>query len=108
MSSSRAPKAAPHSQTHAAEAAKTPRPEGRSGTEETTCVRLTRKFAERIDDVDLSDAAVGDQLDLSRRDAEVLIAEGWAERSVHVPGSTADDPHDPADKTRTRKRRHRR
>ena len=42
-------------------------------------VRLTRKYAEAIDGVDLSRADVGDQLSLSPRDAEMLIAEGWAE-----------------------------
>ena len=35
-----------------------------------------------IDGVNLENAAVGDRLDLSRRDADVLIAEGWAERAV--------------------------
>lgn len=42
-------------------------------------VRLTRKYAEAIDGVDLSGADVGDRLTLSPHDAEVLIAEGWAE-----------------------------
>ena len=46
------------------------------------CVRLTRKYADLIDGVDLSSAHVGDRLDLSRHDAEVLIAEGWAERAT--------------------------
>jgi hypothetical protein len=31
-----------------------------------------------IDGVDLEDAVVGDRLELSQRDADVLIAEGWA------------------------------
>jgi hypothetical protein len=44
----------------------------------TTSVRLTRKFAEAIDGVDLSRNQVGDLLDLSVRDARMLIAEGWA------------------------------
>jgi hypothetical protein len=43
------------------------------------CVRLTRKYAAVIDGVDLTNADVGDRLDLSQRDADVLIAEGWAE-----------------------------
>jgi hypothetical protein len=43
---------------------------------------LTRKYAEMIDGVDLTDANVGDELDLSPRDAQVLVAEGWAE---HAP-----------------------
>ena len=44
----------------------------------TTSVRLTRKYAEAIDGVDLSRNQVGDLLDLSARDARMLIAEGWA------------------------------
>ena len=44
----------------------------------TTPVRLTRKYAEAIDGVDLSGNQVGDLLDLSARDARMLIAEGWA------------------------------
>ena len=42
-------------------------------------VRLTRKFAERIDGVDLSNVAVGDVIDLPERKARTLIAEGWGE-----------------------------
>jgi hypothetical protein len=53
------------------------------GTDEVRCVRLTRKYADVIDGVDLSNAHVGDRLDLSPHDAEVLIAEGWAERDTH-------------------------
>jgi hypothetical protein len=42
-------------------------------------VRLTRKLAEMIDGVDLSGRRVGDVLDITRTDADLLIAEGWAE-----------------------------
>src|SRR5688572_26665663 len=42
-------------------------------------VRLTRKYAEMIDGVDLADAHVGDELKLPTHDADMLIAEGWAE-----------------------------
>jgi hypothetical protein len=41
-------------------------------------VRLTRKLAERIDGVDLSDCHVGDALNLPPRKAQLLIAEEWA------------------------------
>jgi hypothetical protein len=44
-------------------------------------VRLTRKYADVIDGVDLSDCHVGDRLPLPPRDARVLLAEGWAERA---------------------------
>ena len=47
---------------------------------QSTSVRLIRKYADMIDGVDLEDADVGDTLDLSKREADVLIAEGWAER----------------------------
>ena len=43
-----------------------------------TSVRLTRKYADAIDGIDLSGTQVGDRLNLSRRDARMLIAEGWA------------------------------
>jgi hypothetical protein len=41
-------------------------------------VRLTRKFANLIDGVDLSHRHAGDELELSDRDARLLILEGWA------------------------------
>ena len=43
-----------------------------------TSVRLTRKFAEAIDGIDLSRNQVGDRLRVSHREARMLIAEGWA------------------------------
>ena len=42
-------------------------------------VRLIRKLAERLNGVDLSKVCVGDVLDLSSKDARILVAEGWAE-----------------------------
>jgi len=42
-------------------------------------VRLIRKYASMIDGVNLEDVSVGDRLELSPHDADVLIAEGWAE-----------------------------
>jgi len=41
-------------------------------------IRLTRKLAECVDGVDLSRSREGDVLDLSRHDANLLVAEGWA------------------------------
>jgi hypothetical protein len=68
-------------------------------------VRLTRKYAEAIDGVDLSRADVGDQLALSRRDAEVLIAEGWAEPTPVPHNRRASDLRAAAaDKHRRRRR----
>jgi hypothetical protein len=42
-------------------------------------VRLTRKFADLINGIDLSKARTGETLDLSPREAGILMAEGWAE-----------------------------
>jgi hypothetical protein len=41
-------------------------------------VRLTHKYAETVDGVDLSAAKVGDYLRLSAREAALLVSEGWA------------------------------
>jgi hypothetical protein len=43
-----------------------------------TRIRLTRKFAERIDGIDLSQRRTGEIMDVSSRDARLLMAEGWA------------------------------
>jgi hypothetical protein len=41
-------------------------------------IRLTRKLAGFLNGVDVSRRRVGDVIDLPRRDAEILLAEGWA------------------------------
>jgi hypothetical protein len=41
-------------------------------------VKLVRKLAERLDDVDLSRSVVGDVLNVSEREGTLLMAEGWA------------------------------
>jgi hypothetical protein len=41
-------------------------------------VWLTRKYAERIDGVDLSGRHIGDRFDLPTIEAELLVAEQWA------------------------------
>jgi CheY-like chemotaxis protein len=46
-------------------------------------VRIIKKFANALDGVDLSRMNAGEILDLSDREARVLIAEGWAE-PVHA------------------------
>ena len=43
-------------------------------------VRLTRKLAESIDGIDLSNRQVGDLILLPSHSARLLIAEGWAEK----------------------------
>ena len=42
-------------------------------------VRLTCKYAEVIDGIDLSSRSVGDRLPLKQDEARLLVAEGWAE-----------------------------
>ena len=49
-------------------------------------IRLTRKFADVLNGVDLSHAHAGEEIELPKRDAQMLIAEGWA-----APASTAND-----------------
>jgi hypothetical protein len=41
-------------------------------------IRLTRRLAACLNGVDLSRSQVGDILTLSERDAEMMLAEGWA------------------------------
>ena len=54
-------------------------------------VRLTRKYAERIDGVDLQGRNPGDLLDLPPLEAKILVAEQWA-----VPERREQDtPHSP-------------
>ena len=49
-----------------------------SNDDEVIKVRITRKFAEFIDGVDLSARRVGDVIEVSARDAKLLLAERWA------------------------------
>ena len=51
-----------------------------------TKVRLTRKFAQMINGIDLTRVRAGDDVELSAREADMLIAEGWA-----TPAAEADD-----------------
>jgi hypothetical protein len=48
-------------------------------------IRLTRKFADFINGIDLTRRRVGDIIDVPRHEAELLLAEEWA--------SPADDSH---------------
>jgi hypothetical protein len=49
-------------------------------------VRLTRKLAEQIDGIDLSNYAVGDVMELSERKGRLLVAEGWGEEERRERG----------------------
>ena len=65
-------------------------------------VRLTRKFADLINGIDLSRAHTGETLELSQRDAEILLAEGWAE---YTGGSQPRDRAHEAPGSKSKKRR---
>ena len=59
-----------------------------AASRETVFVRLVRKYAEMIDGVSLAHTSVGDQLELTRREANILIAEGWAVHAEERRGRT--------------------
>ena len=75
----------------------------------TMSVRLIHKYAEMIDGVNLANTSVGDQLELSRYEANILIAEGWAVHAEHERrGRTlpqralaADSPQSPTRKPKS-------
>ncbi len=60
-----------------------------------TSVRLTRKYANIIDGVDLSKNQVGDRLHLPARQARMLIAEGWASPCEKGHAEDEDPPAPP-------------
>ena len=92
------------SETHSNRTTSHPQQEA-GGPDELRPVRLTRKYADIIDGVDLTNAHVGDRLDLSRHDADVLIAEGWAEHAVRRGAKRAGGPATAADRPRRHKPR---
>jgi hypothetical protein len=65
-------------------------------------IQLMRKLADHLDGVDVSAFREGDVFDLPRRDAQLLIAEGWAAPFV-APANTqrrapAQDPASATDR----------
>ena len=56
-------------------------------------VRLTKKFADEIDGIDLSGRRVGDTLDVPPPEARLLMAEEWAasERRGSAHGCRTED-----------------
>ena len=66
-------------------------------------LRLTRKFAEFIDGIDLSRSRAGDLIELSERDAAVLMAEGWAVPDA-LPRAEATDRARPLPRGRDSKK----
>ena len=53
-------------------------------------VRLTKKFAEFLDGIDLRRVKAGDDIELAEREARLLIAEGWAVRSLAPDRAVTD------------------
>jgi hypothetical protein len=64
------------------------------GPAEVAPVRLTRKYADVIDGIDLSSCDVGDRLPLPPHDAQVLLAEGWAEPAPARERRRAGEDHE--------------
>jgi hypothetical protein len=58
-------------------------------------IRLTRKLAARLNDVDVSSLEVGDVMELPDWAARMMIAEQWAEPADAAPPRT--DPPVPSD-----------
>ena len=63
-------------------------------------IRLTRKLANVLDGVDVTAYEIGDVLEVTSREAELLIAEGWAEPqeareadAARSPGSDDSEAH---------------
>jgi hypothetical protein len=56
-----------------------------------TRIRLTRKYANRLNGVDLSNRRAGDIFDLRSDEASVLIDAGWAELWVEPPHPRSRD-----------------
>jgi hypothetical protein len=59
-------------------------------------IQLTRKLADSIDGVDLSDMKVGKVINVARHDAQLLIAEGWG-RPADSVGERQSNMRDRAD-----------
>jgi len=82
-------------------------PRQRERDEEILVVKLTRKFAQVIDGVNIARAHVGDRLELPQHEAEVLIAEGWAELVAPRGPRSPRQPHAQAADKRRQKRQKR-
>lgn len=55
-------------------------------------VRLIKKFANALDGIDLSRWSVGDVVAVTPHEAELLLAEGWAESVADDAGRSSDPP----------------
>jgi hypothetical protein len=71
-------------------------------------VRLTRKLAEVVNGIDISHCAEGDVIELPDSDAQMLIAERWAEAAADAESPTCSpklgpDASKPGGKRRSRR-----
>jgi len=64
-------------------------------------MRLTKKFAELTDRIDLSRVHAGEEVVLSARDVRILIAEGWAQPAA-IDGKAVAADKEPARRSRRR------
>lgn len=69
-------------------------------------IRITRKLAESLDGIDLSNVQVGDCVDLPPAAARILILEGWAELLDPAPVEAAVERPDHQAKERTKEPEH--
>jgi hypothetical protein len=70
-------------------------------------IRLTRKFSNLINGIDLSKVREGQTIDLSDRDAQMLMAEGWAEiAGPAAPRTEADEKPRRNPRARAKKPQH--
>ena len=55
-------------------------------------VRLSKKLAERLNGIDVSSVRAGDVLDVSEREAAILLAEQWAVPLEEPSDAKAQEP----------------
>lgn len=55
-------------------------------------VRLSKKLAERLNGVDVSSVRAGDVLEVSEREATILLAEKWAVPVEEPPDAKVQEP----------------
>jgi hypothetical protein len=68
-------------------------------------VRLTRKFSNILNGIDLTRVRTGDTVDMPVRDAHMLVAEGWAEPAEVPPrDQVPDQPRRPRKGTQATRR----
>ena len=62
-------------------------------------VRLTRKFANFLNGIDLTDVSVGDVVEMKAHEAALVVAEGWAVvvPATSTPPAHTDEPSHPSE-----------